>query len=99
MKVATIARPLADRVLIRPLLAPEKSEGGIYIPDSAREKQFVGEVVEVGPGRKLDDGTREQMDVVAGQTVIYSRYAVADIELDGEEFAVVRESDILAITE
>lgn len=99
MPVATVARPLADRVLIRPKPAADKSEGGIYLPDIAKANQFIGEVIEVGPGRKKDDGERVPMDVEVGDTVIYAKYAGTELEIEGDEFVIVKESDILAITD
>ena len=85
-------KPLADRVLIKPAAAEEKTLGGIIIPDSAKEKPLKGEVVAVGNGTK-----DEEMVVKNGDTVWYGKYAGTEIELDGEKFLIMRQSDILAI--
>ena len=85
-------RPLADRVLIKPAAAEEKTLGGIIIPDSAKEKPLKGEVVAVGNGTK-----DEEMVVKNGDTVLYGKYAGTEIELDGEKYLIMRQSDILEI--
>ncbi|MDR2692577.1 MAG: co-chaperone GroES [Dysgonamonadaceae bacterium] len=85
-------RPLVDRVLVRPAVAEEKTVGGIIIPDSAKEKPLKGEVVAVGNGTK-----DEQMVLKAGDKVLYGKYAGTEIELDGEKFLIMRQSDVLAI--
>ena len=85
-------RPLADRVLVKPAAAEEKTLGGIIIPDSAKEKPLKGEVVAVGNGTK-----DEEMVVKNGDTVLYGKYAGTEIELDGEKYLIMRQSDILAI--
>ena len=85
-------RPLADRVLIKPAAAEEKTLGGIIIPDSAKEKPLKGEVVAVGHWTK-----DEEMVVKNGDTVLYGKYAGTEIELDGEKYLIMRQSDILAI--
>ena len=85
-------RPLADRVLIKPAPAEEKTVGGIIIPDSAKEKPLTGEVIAVGNGTK-----DEEMVVKTGDNVLYGKYAGTEIELDGDKFLIMRQSDILAI--
>ncbi|MDR0613620.1 MAG: co-chaperone GroES [Dysgonamonadaceae bacterium] len=85
-------KPLADRVLVKPALAEEKTVGGIIIPDSAKEKPLKGEVIAVGNGTK-----DEQMVLKAGDKVLYGKYAGTEIELDGEQFLIMRQSDVLAI--
>lgn len=85
-------KPLADRVLVKPAAAEEKTVGGIIIPDSAKEKPLKGEVVSAGNGTK-----DEEMIVKAGDNVLYGKYAGTEIELDGEKFLIMRQSDILAI--
>ena len=85
-------KPLADRVLVKPASAVEKSVGGIIIPDSAKEKPLKGEIVAVGNGTK-----DEEMIVKAGDTVLYGKYAGTEIEWDGESYLIMRQSDILAI--
>lgn len=85
-------RPLADRVLVKPAAAEEKTVGGIIIPDSAKEKPLKGEVVAIGNGTK-----DEEMVVKKGDEVLYGKYAGTEIELDGEKYLIMRQSDILAI--
>jgi len=90
-------KPLADRVVVKPLDEAEEMRGGLYIPDTAKEKPSQGEVVAVGPGKLSDDGTRLDMDVAVGDKVLYGKYSGTDVTLDGEEYLILRESDILAI--
>lgn len=85
-------KPLADRVLVKPAQAEEKTVGGIIIPDSAKEKPLKGEVIAAGNGTK-----DEQMVLKAGDKVLYGKYAGTEIELDGEQFLIMRQSDVLAI--
>ena len=85
-------RPLADRVLIKPAAAEEKTLGGIIIPDSAKEKPLQGEIVDVGNGTK-----DEEMVVKVGDNVLYGKYAGTEIELDGEKYLIMRQADVLAI--
>jgi chaperonin GroES len=89
-------RPLDDRVVVQPLEAEERTAGGIVLPDSAKEKPQRGKVVAVGPGKLLDNGQRGQLSVAIGDEVIYGRYGGTDIEVDGDDVKVLRESDILA---
>jgi chaperonin GroES len=89
-------RPLDDRVIVETMEAEEKTAGGIVLPDSAKEKPQRGKVVAVGPGRLLDNGDRGQLSVAVGDEVIYGKYGGMDIEVNGEEVKIVRESDILA---
>jgi chaperonin GroES len=89
-------RPLDDRVVVEPVAAEEKTAGGIVLPDSAKEKPQRGKVVAVGPGKLLDNGQRAQLSVVVGDEVIYGKYGGTDIEVNGEEVKILRESDILA---
>ena len=85
-------KPLADRVLIKPAPAEEKTVGGIIIPDSAKEKPLKGEIVAVGNGTK-----DEEMVVKPGDTVLYGKYAGTELELDGEKYLIMRQSDVIAI--
>lgn len=85
-------KPLADRVLIKPAAAEEKTVGGIIIPDSAKEKPLKGEVIAVGNGTK-----DEEMILKPGDSVLYGKYAGTEIELDGEQYLIMRQSDVLAI--
>jgi len=89
-------RPLDDRVVVEPLQAEETTAGGIVLPDSAKEKPQRGKVLAVGPGRLLDSGERGALSVAAGDEVIYGKYGGSDIEVDGNEVKILRESDILA---
>jgi chaperonin GroES len=89
-------RPLDDRVVVRPTEAEEMTAGGIVLPDTAKEKPQRGSVIAVGPGRLLDSGKRGELSVAVGDEVIYGKYGGTDIEVDGEEVKVLRESDILA---
>jgi len=88
--------PLADRVVIKPLPKEEVTRSGIILPDTAKEKPQEGEVVAVGPGRTSEEGKKVAMDVKVGNKVIYAKYAGTEIKLDGEEYIILRESDILA---
>lgn len=94
---ASRIKPLADRVVVKALEEGEQMRGGLYIPDTAKEKPSQGEVVAVGPGKFSDDGKRVDMEVKAGDKVLYGKYSGTDITLDGEEFLILRESDVLAI--
>ncbi len=89
-------RPLDDRVVVEPLEAEEKSAGGILLPDAAKQKPQRGRVLAVGPGKLSDKGERIALGVGKGDEVIYGRYAGNDIEVDGREIKIMRESDILA---
>jgi len=89
-------QPLADRLVVKPIEAEEKTKAGIYLPDTAKEKPQEGEVVAVGPGRLSDDGKRIAMDIKVGDIVIYARYGGTEIKVDDEEYMILRESDILA---
>jgi chaperonin GroES len=91
-------RPLADRVVVRPVEREEKTASGIVLPDTAKEKPQEAEVIAVGPGR-LEDGKRVALDVKVGDRVLYSKYAGTEVKVDGEELLILRESDILAIVE
>jgi len=92
-------KPLRDRVIIRRIEEEEVAEGGIVIPDTAREKPIKGEIVAVGPGRKDDDGKIIPMNVKKGDTVVFRKYAGNEIVIDDEELLIVEEDDILAILE
>lgn len=92
-------KPLNDRVLVKRLEGDEKTAGGLYIPDTAKEKPSKGEVVAVGPGKTADDGKTIAMTVKAGDKVLFNKYAGTEIKLDGLEHLVMREDDILAIIE
>jgi chaperonin GroES len=89
-------RPLEDRVVVEPVEAEEKTAGGIVLPDTAKEKPQRGKVLAVGPGKLLDNGQRAEMSVAVGDEVIYGKYGGTDIEVNGEDVKILRESDILA---
>ncbi|UUO05096.1 MULTISPECIES: co-chaperone GroES [Blastopirellula] len=89
-------RTLDDRVVVQPLDAEETTAGGIVLPGSAQEKPQRGTVLAVGPGKLLDSGARADLSVVIGDEVIYGKYGGSDIEIDGEEYKILRESEILA---
>ena len=89
-------QPLADRVAIRPLEESETMRGGLYIPDTAKEKPMQGEVVAVGPGR-IEKGEKIPLELKVGDKVLYGKYSGTDVTLAGEEYLILRESDILAI--
>ncbi|HHT9110792.1 MAG TPA: co-chaperone GroES [Candidatus Brocadiaceae bacterium] len=89
-------RPLDDRVVIEPMEAEEKSPGGIVLPDTAKEKPMKGKVVAVGEGKMLESGKRAELLVKKGDKVLYGKYAGTEVSVDGKEFLIMRESDILA---
>ncbi|HHT9106623.1 MAG TPA: co-chaperone GroES [Candidatus Wujingus californicus] len=89
-------RPLDDRVVIEPMEAEEKTQGGIVLPDSAKEKPMKGKVIAVGEGRMLENGKRAELLVKKGDKVLYGKYAGTEVTVDGKEYLVMRESDILA---
>lgn len=89
-------KPLADRVIIKALPMEEKTKSGIFMPDTAKEKPQEGEVVAVGPG-KVEKGERIALEVKVGDRVIYSKYAGTEVKFDGEEYLILKETDILAI--
>ncbi|MEW6182184.1 MAG: co-chaperone GroES [Bacillota bacterium] len=90
-------RPLGERVVVKPLPMEEVTKGGIVLPDTAKEKPQKGEVMAVGSGRLLDNGQRVPIDLKVGDQVLYSKYAGNEIKLDGEEYLILRESDILGV--
>ncbi len=90
-------KPLADRVIIKPSPAEEKTKGGIILPDTAKEKPVIGEVVAVGPGKVSDEGKTIAPEVKVGDKVLYGKYSGTEVTVDGEEYLIMRESDIFAI--
>ncbi len=94
---ATKLRPLGDRVVIKPSEREEMTKSGIVLPDTAKEKPQEGSILAAGPGKILDDGTREAMDVKVGDKVLYAKYAGTEFKLDGEDVLIVSQKDILAI--
>jgi chaperonin GroES len=89
-------RPLDDRVVVQPLEAESTTAGGIVLPDAAQEKPQRGKVVATGPGRQLDSGVRGELSVAVGDEVIFGKYGGSDVEVDGKDLKILRESDILA---
>ncbi len=92
-------KPLDDRVVVKPNEAEEKTAGGIVLPDAAKEKPLQGKVIAVGPGKLLDNGKRGEMSVKKGDTVVFGKYGGSDIEIDGTEYKILRESEILGIVD
>jgi chaperonin GroES len=92
-------KPLADRVVIKVLSGEEKTQGGIVLPDTAKEKPQEGEVVAVGPGKILDNGTRVAPDVKKGDIVVFAKYSGTEVKFEGQEYLIIRDSDILAVKE
>ena len=93
----TSLKPLGDRVVVKPKAKEETTRSGIVLPDTASEKPQEGEVLSVGPGRVLENGKRVEMEVKAGDTVLFAKYAGTEIKLEGDEFLVIREGDLLAV--
>lgn len=90
-------KPLADRVVVKPLEQDEVKQGSIIIPDTAKEKPMQGEVVAIGSGKVSDSGNTVAMEVKAGDTVLYGKYSGTEVTVDGTDYLIMRESDILAI--
>ncbi len=90
-------KPLEDRIILKPMEAEEKTAGGIIIPDNAKEKPQKGEVIAVGPGKVNDKGQKIEVSLKKGDKVLYGKYSGTEVTIDGEDYLIVRESDILAI--
>lgn len=90
-------KPLADRVVIKPLEEAEQMRGGLYIPDTAKEKPQQGEVVAVGPGKLSEEGKRIDLEVKVGDKVLYGKYSGTEVTLDDAQYLILRESDVLAV--
>jgi chaperonin GroES len=98
--VETKLRPLGDRVIVKGMPREEVTKSGIFLPDTAaKEKPQEGEVIAVGPGKILDNGKRSPIEFVAGQRVLFAKYAGTEVKLDGQEYLILRESDIMGIVE
>ena len=97
--MATKLRPLSDRVIVKQSEAENKTPSGIVLPDTAKEKPTKGKVVAVGPGKLDDKGKRMDIGLRAGDTVYYGKYSGTDIEVDGEKYVILRESDVLGVLE
>lgn len=98
-KMATKIRPLGDRILVKRLEEAEQMQGGIYIPDTAKEKPTQGEIIAVGPGRTTDDGKIQKLEVKVGDRVLMGKYAGTEVKIDGDEYLILREDDVLGILE
>jgi chaperonin GroES len=92
-------RPLHDRIIVKRLQETEKTAGGLYIPDTAKEKPVEGRVIAVGSGKILEDGTVRKPDVKAGDKVLFAKYSGSEVKIDGEEHLILREDDLLAVVE
>ena len=90
-------KPLADRVVVRPSVAEERTKGGIIVPDTAKEKPVWGEIIAIGPGKVSDEGKLIAPEVKVGDRVLYGKYSGTEVTIDGEELLIMRESDIFAI--
>jgi len=90
-------KPLADRVVVRPLEADEKTKGGLYVPDTAKERPQQGEIVAIGPGRVTDEGKKIPVEVKVGDRILYGKYSGTEVNFEGTEYLIMRESDIFAI--
>ena len=90
-------KPLADRVVVKPLDDAQEMKGGLYIPDTAKEKPQQGEIVAVGAGRVSDDGARIDMELKKGDKVLYGKYSGTEVTVGGEEYLILRETDVLAV--
>lgn len=90
-------KPLADRVVVKPAEAEEVTKGGIILPDTAKEKPQQGEIVAIGPGRISDEGKVIEPQVAVGDTILYGKYSGTEVNVDGEEYLIMRESDIFAV--
>ncbi|MBN2602106.1 MAG: co-chaperone GroES [Candidatus Marinimicrobia bacterium] len=90
-------KPLADRVVVKPSEAEEKTSGGIILPDTAKEKPQEGTVIAVGPGKVSENGTKVAMEVKVGNKILYGKYSGTEVTIDGVEHLIMRESDILAV--
>jgi chaperonin GroES len=92
-------KPLDDRVVVKQSEAEEKTSGGIFLPDTAKEKPQIGKIVAVGPGKILDSGKRGKMSVKKGDEVVYGKYMGNEIEIDSKKYVILRESDLLGVVE
>jgi|SRR5947209_6000691 len=97
--VSVKLRPLGDRVVVKALARESVTKSGIVLPDTATEKPQEGEILAVGPGKVLDNGKRTTLEVKVGQKVLFAKYAGTDVKMDGEEYLILRESDIMGIVE
>ena len=92
-------KPLGDRLVVKPMEAEETTAGGIVLPDTAKEKPQKGEVIAAGPGKLLDSGKIEPMEVKVGDTIYYAKYGGTEVKIGGEEYVILRQDDVLAVLE
>ena len=92
-------KPLGDRIVVRPLEAQEKTKSGLVLPDSAKEKPQEGKVLSVGTGKLLDDGVVKSLEIKNGDRVLYGKYSGTEISLEGEDYLILREEDVLAVVQ
>ena len=97
MATKTVLKPLGDRIVVKPLPQEDTTRGGIILPDSAKEKPNRGEVLAIGSGRTLEDGTRIPLEVKEGDKVLYGKYSGTEIKIEGEELVILQERELLAI--
>jgi len=97
--MATIVKPIEDRVLIKPNEAEEKTKSGIYLPEGAKEKPMIGKIIAAGPGKLNDKGVRTALSVKKGDQVIYGKYAGTEVDIDGVKHMIVRENELLGVLE
>jgi chaperonin GroES len=97
--MASMIRPLHDRIIVRRIEEQEQMRGGLYIPDTAKEKPQEGEVIAVGNGKILENGTTLTLDVKVGDRILFGKYAGSEVKLDGEEYLILREDDVLGVIE
>ncbi|MCS7059514.1 MAG: co-chaperone GroES [Meiothermus sp.] len=97
MATATVLRPLGDRVVVKRIEEEPKTKGGIVLPDTAKEKPQKGKVIAVGSGRTLENGTKVPLEVKEGDVVVFAKYGGTEIEIDGEEYIILSERDLLAV--
>jgi chaperonin GroES len=96
---ATSLKPLGDRIVVRPTPREEMTKSGIVLPDTAKERPQEGTILSIGPGRTLDDGSREAMDVEVGQKILFQKYAGTEFKLEDEELLILSQKDVLAVIE
>ena len=90
-------KPTEDRVLVKPIQKDSVTESGLYLPESAKEKPIQGEVIAVGPGKRLDNGNRAELTVAVGNKVVYGKYAGTEVEIEGEDHLILRENELLGV--
>lgn len=97
--MTTRFKPLGDRVLVEPIEREDRTESGLFIPETAREKPQQGKVIAIGDGRRDPAGSRIPMEIALGDTVLYARYAGTEVKMEGKKFLILRESDVLSVVE